>query len=395
MQSYDVIIIGAGVMGASAACELSRQGERVALIDQSILPNPRGASIDHSKVFRFAYPDALYVKMAARALKLWRELEEETAARLLTKTGALLLGTRQPSFETLCYDAIRELSYEVEMLSKDETVGRFPQFDPGAFSYAVFDPFGAILHAETAVRALIDLARRSGVQVIEGERVKAIEKGGRETARGVITDSGNRLSCRSVVVASGPWTREFIPRLSSALAATRQEVFYFEPDEGASSRAGGGFDAESFPIFIALDTGFYGFPVHHGGAMKIANHNKGEAVDPYSVETRIEEESVEKCREFFRSYIPALAGARLKDARVCMYNNTANDDFLIDWHPDFKNVLLVTGFSGHGFKFGPLIGRIASELLLTGHPSYPIDRFRLRQESGGGGGGGFSWVSFF
>jgi monomeric sarcosine oxidase len=385
MESFDVIIIGAGVMGASAACELSLRGAKVGLIDQAALPNPSGASIDHSKVFRLAYPDPVYVQMAAGALGLWREIEEETDTRLMTRTGALLLGSERPSFETQCYDALRQLSFEAEMLSSDEASERYPQFNPDAFSYAVLDPLGAILHAEAAVRALIDLARLRGVRIIEGERVSGIEGESIGTARGVMTGTGRLLSCGSVIVASGPWTRKLIPRLSSILTTTRQEVFYFEPSDMALSQAH--FDAESFPIFIALDTGFYGFPVHHGGAMKISNHRKGEAVEPYSIETAIDEGSVAMCRDFFRSYIPSLADARLKEARVCMYNNTADDDFLIDWHPDFENVLLMTGFSGHGFKFGPLIGRIASELLITREASYPIDRFRISRGQAPGVGG--------
>ncbi|HSE99150.1 MAG TPA: N-methyl-L-tryptophan oxidase, partial [Blastocatellia bacterium] len=347
MESYDVVVIGAGVMGTSTACELARRGASVAVVDQSSLPNPRGASVDHSKVFRFAYPDPLYVRMAVDALELWRALEEESSTRLMTKTGTVLLGLEKPSFETRCYDALKVCSLEAELLSSNEAVERFPQFDPRAFSYAVFDPSGAILHAETAVRALLDLARRLGVKVIEGERVHAIEEGDSGRARAVKTETGRQLYCGAVIVASGPWTRELVPQVSSLLTATRQEVFYFEPVDREM------FDPTSFPIFISLDTGFYGFPVHHAGAMKIANHHKGNPVDPYCDHPGIVEESIETCRAFFRAYIPPLRDARFKEARVCMYNNTPDDDFLIDHHPGLENVLLVTGFSGHGFKFGP------------------------------------------
>jgi monomeric sarcosine oxidase len=367
MESYDVVIIGGGVMGTSAACEIARSGAKVAIIDQAALPNPRGASVDYSKVFRLAYPDPFYVKMAVDALKLWRDLEEATSTRMLSQTGALLVGSQGTSFETMCYDALRQLSLEAEMLSSREAADRFSEFNPDAFSYAVFDPSGAIIHAEAAVRSLVEMARRLGVRIIEGERASGIERG---VTACVMTETGRKLYCRTAIAASGPWTRELMPELSSVLTTTKQEVFYFEP-------SGGGFDAASFPIFIALDTGFYGFPIHHEGAMKIANHQKGEAVEAYSIEDAIDDRSIEACRDFFRSYIPALAAARLKEARVCMYNNTPDDDFLIDWHPELDNVLLVTGFSGHGFKFGPLIGRIASELLIEGRTRYPIERFRL------------------
>jgi len=89
------------------------------------------------------------------------------------------------------------------------------------------------------------------------------------------------------------------------------------------------------------------------------------------------EDFIESCREFFRRFIPGLAGAEVRETRVCLYNNTPDDDFVIDWHPEFENVLIVTGFSGHGFKFGPVVGRIAAEMLRSGRRSYNIERFKI------------------
>ncbi len=274
MRAFDIAIIGAGVMGAAAACELAREGAQVALLDQSILPNPRAASIDHSKVFRFAYPDALYAQMAVDALKLWRALEEETGVQMLTDTGVLTIGREQSSDEAKIYETLRSLGLQVEMLDNRETAARFPQFNPDAFSYSVYDPSGALLHATEAVRALIDLARRRGVHIIEGERVTSIKQSANARVR-IITESGNEFDCASSCVASGPWTRNLFAFLQNNLKTTRQEVVYFEPESFASQN----FDAGRFPIFIELDSGFYGFPIHHAGAMKIANHHKGERVE--------------------------------------------------------------------------------------------------------------------
>src|SRR3982751_3921088 len=129
MPDYDIAIIGAGIMGATVACEAARDGARVALIDQSVLPNPRAASIDHSKVFRFAYPDPLYARMAVDALRLWRSLEEETGALLLTPTGLLMIGKEQASSETDTFNALRSLDLEVELLNSEDVAERFPQFN--------------------------------------------------------------------------------------------------------------------------------------------------------------------------------------------------------------------------------------------------------------------------
>lgn len=375
MAGFDVGIVGAGVMGAVAACELARTGASVALIDQATLPNPRAASFDHSKVFRFAYPDQFYVRLAVDALERWRTLQEETGAQLLTRTGALLIGKRRPSFETECYDAMRGAGCEAEMLNRERVAARFPQFNACALEFAVYDPSGAITHAETAVRALIDLAKRLGVTIIENTRVTELSVGGSRVTLGC--DSMGRIECRRALVASGPWSGRVLPFLADKLTTTRQEIVYFEPPSQSRSN----FEPDAFPIFLELDSGFYGFPVHHNGALKIANHHKGEQVDPDASSDVVSESFIERCRAFFAEFIPALASARVRETRVCMYNNTPDDDFIIDWHPQLENVLVVTGFSGHGFKFAPAIGCIAANLFCGRVSAHNIARFQLRRIS--------------
>ena len=366
-------------MGAAAASEAARDGARVCLIDQAGLPNPRAASVDHSKVFRFAYPDPFYVRLAVDALKLWREAESETETELMTRTGLLLIGSRRGKPESQdwldSYNALRSVGVEAEMLTGAEAARRFPQFNADAIAHGVMDPSGAILHAERAVQALINLARRRGVSVIENERVNGISN--RDGVTALATESGGLIECRRAMVASGPWTRKLLPELNNLLKTTRQEVFYFEPETARIPHNAPGFGVGEFPIFFATDTGFYGFPIHNAGAMKIADHEKGEPVDPYEIDETVSDKAMDECRAFFREYIPGLADARLFETRVCIYNNTPDDDFIIDWHTELENVLIVTGFSGHGFKFAPTIGRIAAELLLSSNTSYSIERFRL------------------
>jgi glycine/D-amino acid oxidase-like deaminating enzyme len=229
-----------------------------------------------------------------------------------------------------------------------------------------------MLHATTIVRALIDLARRRGVHIIEGARATEIKQSANGRVK-IITESENEFDCARACVASGPWTRNLFRFLRDNLKTTRQEVVYFEPDPGVSQN----FTADRFPIFIELDSGFYGFPIHHAGAMKIANHHKGEPVEIDSYEPQVGDDFILRCREFFREFIPQLANASVRETRVCVYNNTPDDDFIIDWHPEIENALIVTGFSGHGFKFGSIVGRIGAELLLSGRTSYNIDRFSL------------------
>jgi monomeric sarcosine oxidase len=374
MKRYDIVVVGAGVMGAATACEAARDGALVALIDQASLPNPRGASTDHSKVFRFVYPDQLYARMAGDALRLWRRLEEETGERLLTETGLLMIGHESPSIEMATYTILQSLGIGVEILTGAQVARRFPQFNADAISFGVFDPKASILYAEMILRALLRLAQSRGVEVIQSERVLEIKSGWRG-AVSVTTGSGQTLVGEKVLAASGPWTRKLLPGLAGVLATTRQEVVYFEPPLEGDLK----FDVASFPMFMDLDSGFYGFPVHHAGAMKIANHNKGEGVDPDLREEGVSDEVIAACRAFFEEFIPGLANAQAVEARVCIYNNTPDDDFIVDWHPEVENLLIATGFSGHGFKFGSLVGRICADLLLRGRTDFEIDRFRLER----------------
>lgn len=371
MSACDVAIVGAGIMGLATACELARDGALVSLLDQSPIPNPQAASFDHSKVFRFAYPDRLYVKMAVDALERWHELEAETGARLLTHTGALLLARHRPSFETECYEALGAEGVEAEMLESSEVAERFPQFNTAAFAFGVYDPSGAISHAETAVRALLELARRRGVDIVERERVVEVRNAA-ESGVLILTESGTAISCKRAMIASGPWTRKLLPLLADKLTTTRQEIVYFEPRASSSN-----FEPNAFPIFLELESGFYGFPIHQHGSMKIANHHKGAEADAGSKDYRVSEQSIEECRDFFAEFIPGLADARVTETRVCIYNNTPDDDFIVDWHPQLEGVLIATGFSGHGFKFGPTIGRIAADLLISGRTSFNIEQFHL------------------
>jgi monomeric sarcosine oxidase len=370
MKTYDIAIIGAGVMGAAAACIAARSGARVALIDQARLPNPRAASIDHSKVFRFAYSDQLYARLAVDALAGWRAIEEETGAQLLTPTGLLLMGQADSRIESETAAALRALNLDAELMTSTEAAARWPQFNPAAFAHAVFDPSGAITHAERAVQTMIRLARQRGATIIESARVTGIEQAHGANVR-IITEAGESLESGRAMVATGPWTRRALPALADHLVTTRQEIVYFEPRANCEAFAVG-----RFPIFIDFGSGFYGFPIHHNGAIKVGNHHQGQPTE-MDDETPVGDDVIAHCRDFFADFIPALADAEVSETRVCVYNNTPDEDFIIDWQRGIENVLLVTGFSGHGFKFAPVVGRISAELLLTGQTSYDITRFSL------------------
>src|SRR5262249_5058864 len=155
---------------------------------------------------------------------------------------------------------------KAELITSREVAALFPQFNPAAFTHAVLDPSGAITDAEIAVTAMVRLARERGAEVIESLPVTGIEAAAGAEVR-IITDAGEVLECRRAMVAAGPWMRRLLPSLANHLVTTRQEVVYFEPRTDREAFAVG-----SFPIFLELDSGFYGFPVHPANAVKVGNH---------------------------------------------------------------------------------------------------------------------------
>src|SRR5262249_45294357 len=294
MASFDVVIVGGGIMGAFAAGELGGQGATVALLDQSVLPNPNAASVDHSKVFRFAYPDQFYVRLAVDSLKGWRNLENECDLTLLLTSGVILLSTGEGSFESDTYHALKSCGLETQLLDAQQTSTRFPQFDTSGTTFSVFDPSGAVLLAEKSLRAALDVAINRGVRIFEHSRVIELR-----SSRGSVelrTEQGDNLVCAKAIAAAGPWTRLLLPELNKRLTTTHQDVAYFEP---AADRAAS-FEPNEFPIFIELESGFYGFPIHHDGAMKIANHHKGAVADPDTDKEGVADGFVDDCRAFFR-----------------------------------------------------------------------------------------------
>jgi len=239
MQRSDIAIIGAGIMGVSTACELARKGARVVVIDQARLPNPRAASVDHSKVFRFAYPDPLYAKLAVDALARWRALELRTGIKLHTQTGALLIARSDESIEAEYYKTLRSLGLECDKLDSRLVSAHFPQFNSRAFAYGVYDPSGAILHAEDAVLALIKLATASGVKFIEGERVVELKQG-KWSSLTIVAESGHKVECERAMATAHEWNRAERATVVAAFAdlevADVREVTRVESDAGVNER---------------------------------------------------------------------------------------------------------------------------------------------------------------
>jgi glycine/D-amino acid oxidase-like deaminating enzyme len=267
------------------------------------------------------------------------------------------------------------MNIPTQALDPGEMARRFPIIDFSGIAAGLFEPgFGALM-ARRSVQTLVDIFVRHGGTV---ERARA-SLGGRSGKRltSVRLSDGRSLEADSFVFALGPWLPKLFPDvIGSRIQPTRQEVFFFAPPAGDRR-----FLPAAMPGWADFNGGdiFYGFPDLENRGVKFAHDQHGVPVDPDTQDRRPTEAALAEVIAFRDRRFPLLRGAPLTEARVCQYENSSNGDFLIDFHPQLANVLLMGGGSGHGFKHGPEVGRYAS-LRLTG--AGPIEpRFSLASKS--------------
>jgi monomeric sarcosine oxidase len=363
------VVIGGGVMGLATGCVLAAEpGVVVTVIERVGVAHSWASSHGWSRAIRHEYgPEAIYTHMVARSLTLWDELARETGVKLYTETGILTLGQPDDGHTLSGFEVMRAAGLPVERLTPDETTQRFPQFSAGDFGAITWNPVGGMLAASDCCAALAQRLRSRGGDLREGVGVSRLELAGSGAV--VTLATGERLACDVAVVTAGPWVRKVLPDLDLPVTTTRQQVTYFSRlDERA-------FGVGAFPIFLA-GMNEYGFPMHGPGWIKAGLHHFGAEVDPDAGYAPSDAETA-AVRTFFRRVIPAAAEAKVEMVDRCMYDVTPDEDFILDYHPGGKGIVIGSGFSGHGFKFGPLIGEMLAALALGKATPFPLDRFAL------------------
>lgn len=379
MAQQRMLVVGGGVVGLSAACALAGTGADVTVLERFTVAHAWASSHGLTRAIRHEYgPAAIYTQMVARSLGLWADLARETGRHLYTATGVLTLGQSDDGHTLPGLDVMRAAGLPVEQLTPEACAQRFPQFTPTDYAAITYNPTGGMLYASECLFALADRLRARGGHLRVGARVARVEPlatGGRVTLA-----DGTILEADRVIVTAGPWVHDVLPELALPVRATRQQVCYFGGLDPAQ------FGVGTFPIFLA-SMEFYGFPLVTGpdGALwfKAASHVIGASVDP-NVPYAIDEAEVSSVRDFLRRTIPAAAQAPLVATDRCMYDMSPTEDFILDRHPGGAGVILGSGFSGHGFKFGPLIGELLAALALDQPPEFPLDAFRLPQQGASG-----------
>jgi sarcosine oxidase len=371
MKSYDFAIVGAGVFGAWTAHFLRRSGASVLLLDAYGPANSRASSGGETRVIRMGYgPDELYTRWAMRSLPQWHELAQRTGREVFHKTGVLWLSNEADLYLKSVPSVLAQAAVEHEELHAEEIARRWPQLRFHDVTYGILEPTSGLLLARAAVQALVKDLAASGVDYAQ-LAVETPRGDGKLTE--IQTGSGESIAAGTFVFCCGPWLPKIFPGLlSDRIFPTRQEVFFLGTPSGTAD-----FCPPNMPVWLhRTHPGLpYALPDIEGRGFKIAFDTHGERFDPDTGMRVVAQTSIDHLREYLRQYIPALENAPVIETRVCQYENTWNGDFLVDRHPDFENVWIAGGGSGHGFKHGPALGEYLSARILQDAPAEP--RFLL------------------
>ena len=378
----DVIIIGLGVMGSAAAHRLALQGCRVLGIDQYAPPHTHGSSHGLSRIYRQAYfEDSRYVPLLLRAFELWQELEAATSQRLLHLTGSLVIGPDSGVLVRRSAESARAFNLPSERLTAAEVQRRFPAFHVQPHTTALLEHNAGYLDAEASVRAQLAEAARAGAELRVEERVLDWKA----DAGGVtVRTTAGTYSAAHLVITAGPWAPEILAGLGLPLRVTRQVLYWFEPQDAIEL-----YGKDRMPVYLFEAENnqplVYGFPwtgtAEEG--VKVAVHGSDDVCTPESVDREIRPRDEQYIRAQLARTLPRLAG-RLLHAETCLYTMTPDEHFILDAHPEHANVTLAAGFSGHGFKFAPVIGEALAQLVTAGASPFDlrlfnIDRFQAVQ----------------
>lgn len=382
-MNSDVIVIGLGAMGSAACYQLAKRGARVTGIDRFAPPHSFGSTHGETRITRQAIGEGEhFVPFALRSYEIWRELESETGADLLTITGGLIMSSAgehplhgNADFLKTTIDAASKFGIKHRVLNAREIKEKFPQFLIGGSEVGYFEDAAGFLRPERCVATQLSQAEKLGAQLRLNERVTSVEQNG--TGVRVVTDIGDHFAAKAIISA-GPWVNEFARAVPQGLFKIYRQVLYWFDVSQAYDQ----YRLGEFPIFIWSfgrwpDDYFYGFPAIDGrdGGLKIATEEYRATTLPDQVVRDVA--PVEPATVFTNYVSGKLRGIGEKCVRsaVCLYTLTPDSNFVIDWLDE--NVLLASPCSGHGFKHSAAVGETLAELALTGRSTIDTSPFSI------------------
>jgi len=377
--AFGALVIGAGIHGLSTAWQLARRGvPRVGLVERFRLHHDRGSSHGRSRITRSTYSDAGYVRLVGVAHREdWPALERDSGERLLHPCDGLFWGPPEGDLDRWSDAVTSAGATGVERIGPAEARRRFPVFAFPDARAVLHDRTAAIVAAADTLRALDRLCRVEGVHVLEETHVRALDP----TADPVVVDTDRgRLLAERVVVTAGAWVADLVPALATHTSVARQHIGYFRLDLPEERMT-----APAYPVWVHLgapgDGTHYGLPSFGRPGVKAALHGVSATPDDPEQHPGPDPAAIDRVRAFLGRQLSVGVRETLH-SETCLYTNTPEEHFVLAPLPGRPNVVVGSACSGHGFKFGPLVGRLLAEMVTEGRTSVPEfevlrERFRL------------------
>ena len=379
VHDYDVIVVGVGSMGSAAVHTLAARGLRVLGLESFGPAHDQGSAHGGSRIIRQSYFEGpAYVPLLRSAFEGWRQLQEQSGRDLLRLCGGIYIGDPDNPVVTGSREAAMVHGLPHEVLDAPEIRSRFPTMRPADHAVGVYEPNAGYVRPEETVLAGVDLARRHGAVLHFHESVT----GWKATSGGVeVTTAAGRYGADRLVLTPGAWAPRLLPG-GAPIVVERQIFYWFAPD----FTAGVPYEsyADGHPVYIEETDGnglIYGFPMIDGpgGGLKLAFYRQNAGfTTPETIDRTVHADEVDAMRRRAVQLFPHLTGP-LVNAATCMYASAPDDHFVIGRLDETPQVVVACGFSGHGFKFVPVVGEIVADLVQTGTTTHDIDLFDLQR----------------
>ncbi|MEL6271858.1 MAG: FAD-dependent oxidoreductase [Chloroflexota bacterium] len=371
-----IIVVGAGIFGVTAALELKSRGHDVSIFDPGPIPHPEASSTDITKMIRMDYgTDTLYYNMMEQAFEGWRAWNAEWGEDLFHEDGFLLM-RKDPFapgiYEQDCFDELTKRGHNPTRVNSEKLAADHPMWNAEVYADGYRNDVAGWAQSGRVVEKLSERMREVGISIHEGAAMQSLLQSD-GTVTGIVTADGIEHTADVVIVAAGAWTPVLLPELEDVMWPTGHPVIHFDPPNPDD------FRPPTFRPWSAdiSRTGWYGFPLHPTGVVKIANHGDGIPVDPPG-EKVVPQEWIDRALAFVKETFPALADAPIMKTRLCMYCDTWDGDLWVDHDPNRPGLVVASGGSGHGFKFAPVLGGLIADVVEK-RPNPFAERFAWRE----------------
>jgi sarcosine oxidase len=367
LRHFDAIVAGVGGHGSAIAYHLAESGTKTLALERFELNHANGSSHGETRGMRTAYYEHPgYLPLVNRALELWYDLQRRTSKPIIRITGGVAIGSPEGALVGGQIEAAKKHRFPHEVLSPKEANERFPCFHLSERETCFYTPSSGILWSENCIATHAKLAREEGAQMRFNE---PLIRWRQQKDRILVRTSKGEYTTDKLVLSSGSWLPQLVSELRLPLEVERQVLFWFRP-----LREKGSFGPERMPAFNWQDPEgriFYGV-ADVGNGVKVARHHGGKTTTPGRVSRKVTEDDARQPSGLVRTGFPLLDPVPA-GGRVCLYTNAPDSQFVIDFYPGNKNVVVVSPCSGHGFKFASVVGEVATELVTRGRSRFDLD----------------------